>query len=108
MKVLVLGLPRTGTQCVFSTPALHTNKTNGPRCQALADALAQLGIPNVYHMREVGMNKHQDLWIRDLEDNLEGKGPAWGQEDFEKILAGFEVCVPNVWFLGSVGTEHCT
>ncbi|KAL1860260.1 hypothetical protein Daus18300_009314 [Diaporthe australafricana] len=71
MKVLVLGLPRTGTQ-------------------SLADALAQLGISNVYHMREVGKNKHQDLWVQALEDNLEGKGPAWGRQDFEKILAGFE------------------
>lgn len=55
---------------------------------------------NVYHMREVGKNKHQALWIQALEDNLEGTGPAWGRDDFEKILAGFEVRVriPTVWF----------
>lgn len=41
-------------------------------------------------MREVGKNKHQDLWIRALEDNFENKGPAWGRNDFENILAGFE------------------
>lgn len=71
MQVLVLGPPRTGTQ-------------------SLAEALNQLGISEIYHMREVGKNKHQDLWIRALEDNLEGKGPAWGRDDFEKILAGFQ------------------
>lgn len=72
------------------------NKTNEPRHKALAEALSQLGISNVYHMREVGKNKHQDLWIQALEDNIEGKGPAWGREDFENILAGFEVRVPTM------------
>lgn len=62
--------------------------------------MTQLGISDVYHMREVGKNKHQDLWIQAPEDNLEGKGPAWGREDFEKILAGFEVRVPTVWVPG--------
>jgi hypothetical protein len=57
-------------------------------------------------MREVGKNKHQDLWIRALEDNFENKGPAWGRNDFENILAGFEVRFPSVWFL--TGMEHCT
>lgn len=66
--------------------------------------MTQIGISNVYHMREVGKNKHQDSWIRALEDNLEGKGPAWGRGDFENILAGFEVRVPSVWF--SIGMEH--
>ncbi|KAL2272102.1 hypothetical protein FJTKL_08325 [Diaporthe vaccinii] len=66
------------------------NKTNELWHKALAEALTQLGISSVYHMREVGKIKHQDLWIQALEDNLEGKGPAWGRDDFENILAGFE------------------
>lgn len=81
-----------------------SNKTNELRFKALAEALMQLGISNVYHMREVGKNKHQDLWIQALEDNLEGKGHAWGREDFENILAGFEVRVPTMWHLA--GMEH--
>lgn len=80
------------------------NKTNEPRSKALADALTQLGISNVYHMREVGKNKHQDLWIQALEDNIEGKGPAWGREEFENILVGFEVRIPTMWLLA--GMEH--
>lgn len=42
-------------------------------------------------MREVGKNKHQDLWIQALEAKFENKGESWGRQDFEKILAGFEV-----------------
>lgn len=81
------------------------NKTNNELGhKALAEALTQLGISSVYHMREVGKNKHQGLWIQALEDNLEGKGPAWGREGFEKILAGFEVRVPTMWLLA--GMEH--
>ncbi|KAH8902140.1 hypothetical protein BR93DRAFT_887972 [Coniochaeta sp. PMI_546] len=71
MKVLVLGLPRTGTQ-------------------SIADALVQLGFGPVYHMREVGKNKHQALWIEAIEAKFEGVGKPWQREDFEKILAGFE------------------
>lgn len=66
--------------------------------------MTQISISNVYHMREVGKNKHQDLWMRALEDNLEGKAPAWGRDDFEKILAGFEVSVPSVGF--SIEMKH--
>lgn len=94
---------------VCSLPSLSiSNDTNELSCQALAEALTQLGISNVYHMREVGKNKHQDLWIQALEDNLEGKGPGWGREDFEKILAGFEVRIPTVWFLARNGAlDRC-
>ena len=58
---------------------------------AIADALQQLGISPVYHMREVSKNRHQALWIEALDAKFEGKGAAWKREDFEKILAGFEV-----------------
>ncbi|KAI0014076.1 P-loop containing nucleoside triphosphate hydrolase protein [Xylariaceae sp. FL0662B] len=71
MKVLVLGMPRTGTQ-------------------SLADALALLGIAPVYHMREVGKNHHQRLWIEALEAKFEGKGEPWNREKFDQILGGYE------------------
>ncbi|KAK6081657.1 NAD dependent epimerase [Seiridium cupressi] len=54
MKVIVLGMPRTGTQ-------------------SLVDALSQLGISPGYHMREVGKNKHQAAWIEAIEAKYEGK-----------------------------------
>jgi hypothetical protein len=54
-----------------------------------------LGATPVYHMREVGKNSHQDLWIQALEAKFEGRGFVWGRNDFEKILAGYEVRSPT-------------
>ncbi|KAH9900612.1 hypothetical protein F4778DRAFT_739678 [Xylariomycetidae sp. FL2044] len=71
MKVLVLGMPRTGTQ-------------------SIADALDHLGFGPVYHMREVGKNKHQALWIEALEAKFEGKGEPFGRQRFDEILSGYE------------------
>lgn len=62
---------------------------------ALADALTILGIAPVYHMRDVGKNKHQDLWVEAIEAKFEGKGPAWTRDEFDRILSGYEVCYPH-------------
>ncbi|TVY33801.1 hypothetical protein LSUB1_G006800 [Lachnellula subtilissima] len=70
MEILVLGLPRTGTQ-------------------SLADALNILGYPNIYHMREVGKNQHQAKWIEALEAKFEGKGKPFGREEFDSFLSGY-------------------
>ncbi|KAI8171113.1 hypothetical protein K4K49_004408 [Colletotrichum sp. SAR 10_70] len=79
MKVLILGLPRTGTQ-------------------SLADALIQLGISPVYHMREVGVNNHQEFWIRAIEDHIPPFFPSeqtkitttpWTREQWDTILAPY-------------------
>ncbi|ORY69830.1 uncharacterized protein BCR38DRAFT_93701 [Pseudomassariella vexata] len=71
MKILVLGMPRTGTQ-------------------SLADALAYLDISPVYHMREVGKNNHQALWIEALEAKFDGKGQPFNRAKFDQILDEFE------------------
>ncbi|KAI1096424.1 hypothetical protein F5B19DRAFT_146074 [Rostrohypoxylon terebratum] len=71
MKVLVLGMPRTGTQ-------------------SLADALERLGISPVYHMREVGKNKHQSLWIEALDAKFEDRGEPFNREKFDQILGSYE------------------
>jgi hypothetical protein len=42
-------------------------------------------------MREVAKNNHQLLWIEAMDAKFEGAGKPWGREDFERILAGFEV-----------------
>lgn len=42
-------------------------------------------------MREVGKNNHQALWIEAIDAKSKGIGKPWGREDFEKILAGYEV-----------------
>ncbi|KAI0145683.1 P-loop containing nucleoside triphosphate hydrolase protein [Hypoxylon sp. NC0597] len=71
MKVLILGMPRTGTQ-------------------SLADALERLGISPVYHMREVGKNHHQALWIEALDAKFEGQGESFNREKFDQILGSYE------------------
>ncbi len=58
---------------------------------ALADALGQLGVDPIYHMREVANNKHQDLWVEAIDAKFEGKGRVWGRQEFDQILAGYEV-----------------
>ncbi|GME41039.1 hypothetical protein LSUB1_G006800 [Neofusicoccum parvum] len=70
MEVLVLGLPRTATQ-------------------SIADGLALLGYGPIYHMREVGKNKHQPSWIAALEAKFEGKGKEFGREEFDSFLSGY-------------------
>lgn len=59
--------------------------------KALADALVQLGISPVYHMREVGKNKHQAAWVEAIEAKYEDKGEPYGREQFDKLLGAFEV-----------------
>ncbi|KAI1840115.1 hypothetical protein JX266_013680 [Neoarthrinium moseri] len=71
MKVLVLGMPRTGTQ-------------------SLAGALAELDITPTYHMREVFKNKQQVAWIKAIEAKYEGKGTPSGREQFDELFAGYE------------------
>lgn len=59
---------------------------------ALADALSELGVSPIYHMREVGKSGHAQLWTQALEAKYEGKGASWERQDFEQMLAGFQVC----------------
>jgi len=70
MKVLVLGLCRTGTQ-------------------SIATALETLGFTPIYHMKEVLKNNHQDAWLKAIEAKFEGKG-AWGGEEWRNLLGDFE------------------
>ncbi|KAF6838404.1 hypothetical protein CPLU01_02516 [Colletotrichum plurivorum] len=78
MKVLILGLPRTGTQ-------------------SLADALSELGISPVYHMRHVASSSHQTLWLSAISSNLPPfHSPTqpplhpYSLTDWEEILSGYE------------------
>ncbi|KAK8049281.1 hypothetical protein PG994_011011 [Apiospora phragmitis] len=100
MKVIVLGLPRTGTQCRLSTPLLpHLETTSiitrepvtdiGSPLSALAEALIHLGISPVYHVREVGKNQHTPLRTEAIGAMFEVDSP-WGREEFDKILDEYE------------------
>ncbi|PYH95487.1 hypothetical protein BO71DRAFT_449343 [Aspergillus ellipticus CBS 707.79] len=88
IKILVLGMPRTGTQ-------------------SLADALGQLGLGPIYHMREVARNKHQTKWIAALEAKFEGKGSPFGRSEFASFLGGFVLigAFPNAKIILTVRDE---
>lgn len=68
MKVLILGLSRTGTS-------------------SLRQAFSDLGIWDVYHFTSVVTENPPDakLWVRALEWKLEGKG-TWEQGDWDALL----------------------
>ncbi|OHE98432.1 hypothetical protein CORC01_06223 [Colletotrichum orchidophilum] len=97
MKVLVLGLPRTGTQ-------------------SLADALIILGISPVYHMREVAKNAHQDLWISALNENLTpfttstANSPRnpWSKFQWDTLLSPYSAVsdFPPALFPASLATAY--
>jgi hypothetical protein len=89
MKVLVLGLPRTGTQCKHPLFPL-SSPSSLTRPQALAEALEILGISPIYHMREVAVNAHQALWISAIRAKFE-QGQTLTKQDFDQILSDFEV-----------------
>jgi hypothetical protein len=61
---------------------------------ALADGLELLGYGPIYHMREVHKNGHAKYWLPLLEYKFEGKGKAFGLEDFDEFLGGYSVCYP--------------
>lgn len=71
-QVLVLGMPRTGTQ-------------------SIGEALQILGHQNVYHMTTVGPNNHHDKWVAALEAKFEGKGNEFTKKEFDELLGSFDV-----------------
>ncbi|CAG8974618.1 hypothetical protein HYALB_00009795 [Hymenoscyphus albidus] len=70
-QVLVLGMPRTGTQ-------------------SICEALRILGHKNNYHMTSVGPNKHHDKWVAALEAKFEGKGSQPSKKEFDELVGDFD------------------
>lgn len=72
MKVLVLGLSRTGTMSIFA-------------------GLEQLGF-NVYHMVKAiqSPKTNLDLWREAIDAKFYGKGKKWGREEFDKLLGNYD------------------
>ncbi len=56
------------------------------------NALNELGYSDVYHMRSVFRRQHADLWTAALEAKFEGKGKAYGKEEWEKLFGDCMVC----------------
>jgi hypothetical protein len=59
---------------------------------AIAAALEQLGITPTYHMREVGINNHQSLWIDAMRSET-----AISREYFDRMFAGYKVQLSPVY-----------
>lgn len=79
MRVLCLGMPRTGTMSIFT-------------------ALQMLGY-NPYHM-VVAMG-HLDLWREALRAKYLGQGKPWEREEFDKLLGKYDSVadVPAICFV---------
>jgi hypothetical protein len=91
MKVLCLGLGRTGTSCKISSPFLSLKNLRSP---ALRAALIELGIRDCYHMCSIMKENPKDakLWVEAFDAKFEGKGKPWGREEFDQVLGHCMVC----------------
>ncbi|KAF7290867.1 hypothetical protein MKEN_01494200 [Mycena kentingensis (nom. inval.)] len=68
MKVLVLGLPRTGTA-------------------SMTEALSMLGYNDVYHMfKLVGNPPDAEMWMEALQAKFSGQGKAYAREEWDQLL----------------------
>ena len=82
MRLLVLGMPRTGTMSIFT-------------------ALEKLGY-KPYHMVKAMAAPRSNLtvWKEGLVAKYEGQGDKWGRAEFDKVLGSFDVVsdVPCICF----------
>lgn len=82
MKVLLLGMSRTGTMSLFT-------------------GLEQLGF-KPYHMSKAiqSPRSNLDVWREGIDAKFYGKGKKWGREEFDKILGNYDSVadVPCVTF----------
>ncbi|KAJ6015905.1 hypothetical protein N7540_010496 [Penicillium herquei] len=69
MEVLILGLPRTGTQ-------------------SLAEALTILGYDKVYHMKDNFIRGDHSFWSRAMDAKYAGLGQPVTREDFDTLFNG--------------------
>lgn len=96
-QVLVLGMPRTGTQCMYIYPSPSYYRTCSQTntiltvLTAIGEALGVLGYQNAYHMTTVGPNDHHDRWVAALEAKFEGKGTEFAKDEFDELFKGFDV-----------------
>ncbi|KJZ70379.1 hypothetical protein HIM_10223 [Hirsutella minnesotensis 3608] len=82
MKVLILGLPRTGTK-------------------SLCAALRRLGL-NPYHWEEVVKNKHFELWLEAIQAKYDGLGePFKGRDMFDLMLCNYDAVSASPSYLFS-------
>jgi hypothetical protein len=101
-QLLVLGLPRSGTQCK-SLSQLNNFAMVANHRKAIAEALMILEYHRVYHMREVADHEHQDRWAR-LIDKKYTQPEEIQDAEIDGILHDFDVSsafIPHISILGT-------
>jgi hypothetical protein len=87
MKVLILGVGRTGTACRFFSPILlkHTSNLTIP---AMREAMRQLGYVDTYHMMSASIENPPDclLWRDAFAAKYDGIGAPFTRRDWDKLL----------------------
>ncbi|KAG0650201.1 hypothetical protein D0Z07_3313 [Hyphodiscus hymeniophilus] len=86
MKVLILGLGRTGTACQspYAPSSDHATNRSFP---AMREAMKELGYVDTYHMMSASIENPPDaLMWRDAFAAKYNDGPAFTREDWDKLL----------------------
>ena len=102
MKVIVLGLNRTGTMCTYPLPQRHPLSlpssiplSHSPVLtigSAMFTALKQLGFHPCH-----GTNMWEDpkkfltLWTEAMRAKYMGEGEPWGRKELDVVLGNFDV-----------------
>lgn len=90
MKVLVLGLSRTGTEC---DGGRNDAKAPTDLTLAIRKALIQLGYERTYHGYEAAVENPRDceLWLEALRAKYDGVGEPIGRAQFDQLLGHYQV-----------------
>jgi hypothetical protein len=94
MRVLVLGMPRTGTDCKTS----DSHKPKGAYTDlslALKQALKSLGYNDVYHGYSTTLENARDcqIWLDACNAKFKAKGKPFGRDEFDQLLGHCQVLV---------------
>ena len=90
MKVLVMGMGRTGTTGNSVEEATFSSRRTDSLRAALAAALKQLGfVP--YDYLDRFLKGHSRLWDDAMRAKFQGVGKPWGRQEFDRVTRDFDV-----------------
>lgn len=87
MRVLALGLGRTGTACRCAIEPLPAGDANKLMLIALRTALKELGFTDTYHMMSASVENPPDclMWQDAFAAKYDGEG-TFGREQWDQLL----------------------
>lgn len=91
MKVLILGMPRTGTTGDSMTlkPLSLSKHTDTPR-PALAEVLSYMGY-SCYDWPARFLQRHCQAWDQALRAKYQNVGKPWGRREFDQLAGAYDV-----------------